>query len=155
MLDQLVLPREFSVAGFCGAVEVFTGRPIVLHPRAPGWGPPGLCGVLASTSSADHVIYTADGSRIGQATTIVHECGHILFDDDSEPERWLGDGSYLDVLEALIPTEDVTRVRGRTDFSELEEEVVETFASLVLRSGLAGALDRADAPGARLADRFG
>ena len=154
MLAQLDLPPQFSVSGFCGAVEVATGRPIVLHPRAPGWGPPGLCGVLASTPTTDHVLYTADGSRIGQATTIVHECGHILFGDDAP----IGQGAvdeYLGLLEGVVASTAVRRVRGRSSFTDLEERTVETFAGIVLRSGLSGALDRANAPGARLADRFG
>jgi hypothetical protein len=139
MMTQLDLPTTFSVSALCRAVEVHTGRQIALHPMQPGWGPAGICGLLVSTAAVDHIFFTAGESLIQQATTIVHECGHILYDGPVVATAAKIPRVAYEVAPAL--REDlVLRVRGRSDLSDLEELTVETFASVVLKAGLAGDL---------------
>src|SRR5271156_4720922 len=76
-LAALALPIPFSVREFCKAVELRTGRRIDLHAMPVGWAPPGLCGLLVQVADADHIFFTRQPSDLAQATTIVHECGHI------------------------------------------------------------------------------
>jgi hypothetical protein len=156
MMAPLELPEAFSVRDFCGAVERATGRPIALHPQPPGWGPVGLCGLLLATSKVDHVLYTDDDSRIGQATTIIHECGHILYEPDSaDAVRSAALPPGIDLTAFGVAPGEAVSVRGRTNFSDLEERTVETFASLVLSAGLAGDLGHHADPADRLVRRFG
>lgn len=158
LLRRVDSPTKFSVAAFCGAVEAVTGRAIVLHPVSPGSAPPGLCGFVASTDSEDHVIFTRDGSLVGQATTIIHECGHILYGLTTEASGDVVEPGTSIPAQVLVAAPDlahepIRRIRGRGGFSVFEEEVVETFAATVLERALQNSSAE---PGVdRLSDNFG
>jgi hypothetical protein len=118
-----------------------------------GWAPAGLCGLLAETPSTNHVYFTEQSSVLAQATTIIHECGHVLMPDG---------GGYSQVIPALdcpgLTDQPIISLRGRGGFSSEVEATVELFASMVLTRGsrIAGhaGLQAAD-PAARLEDLFG
>ncbi len=119
---------------------------------AVGWAPPGLCGLLVETVTTNHIFFTQQPSLLAQATTIIHECGHILIPD-------LSGGPNAEVPAGLadLVTDEVQAVHGRTGFRDDIEATVELLASMVLSRACAGEFDSppVSASSKRLVERFG
>jgi hypothetical protein len=78
VLDDLGLPRSFTLAELRARIEARRGRPIEIRPHPmPPAGPHGL---WVMGDNADYV-FVDDGAPPLRRTQIIgHEFGHILFD---------------------------------------------------------------------------
>ena len=151
-LSEVAFPVPFTVQAFCHATSTASGKHLALHPMPVGWAPAGLCGLLAETPSANHVYFTQQSSVLAQATTIIHECGHVLMPDG---------GGYSQVIPSLdlpeLLDQPIVSLRGRVGFSSEVEATVELFASMVLTRGSRIAAKQVLKPRStsRLEDLFG
>jgi hypothetical protein len=152
-LSEVEFPVPFTVQAFCHATSIASGKQLALHPMPVGWAPAGLCGLLAETRKANHVYFTQQSSVLAQATTIIHECGHVLMPDG---------GGYSQEIPSLdlpkLLEQPIVSLRGRVGFSSEVEATVELFASMVLTRGSRSAAKtgpRAGDPPSRLEDLFG
>jgi hypothetical protein len=152
-LSEVEFPVPFTVQAFCQATSIASGKQLALHPMPIGWAPAGLCGLLAETRTANHVYFTQQSSVLAQATTIIHECGHVLMPD--------GGGYSQGILSLDLPAlldQPIMSLRGRVGFSSDVEATVELFASMVLTRGFRMAAEtgpEAGDPPSRLEDLFG
>ncbi len=91
-LQDLEIPRPFTIEAFCRSVSRRRGRPLHLHPLPSPAELGGLCGLCVATEDADHVWFQPGTSPFHQAHIILHEfahliCGHGLIDDGTEQEQ--------------------------------------------------------------------
>ena len=152
-LSEVEFPVPFTVQAFCQATSIASGKQLALHQMPVGWAPAGLCGLLAETRTANHVYFTQQSSVLAQATTIIHECGHVLMPGGGGYSKEIGP---LDLPE--LPKQPIVSLRGRVGFSSEVEATVELFASMVLTRGsriTAMTGPQAGDPPSRLEDLFG
>ena len=155
-LQDLEIPRPFTIEAFCRSVSRRRGRPLHLHPLPSPAELGGLCGLCVATEDADHVWFQPGTSPFHQAHIILHEfahliCGHGLIDDDA-------------ALRRLFPDLDPALVKGllgRGSFSTEQEQEAELLADMIMQE--AGRSRRDMTPGDsvaasdlhRLEERFG
>jgi hypothetical protein len=152
-LTAVVFPVPFTVQAFCHATSSASGKQLALHPMPVGWAPAGVCGLLAETPMANHVYFTQQSSVLAQATTIIHECGHVLMPDGGDYSQIIPSLDLPDLLD-----QPIVSLRGRVGFSSEVEATVELFASIVLTRGFRIAAEtgpHAGDPPSRLEDLFG
>lgn len=129
---SLPLPVPFSVRELILKLERDRCRRIIIHAVEPGWaGTSAWCGAWLEAPDADHIVYVRDStSTVRNASTILHEVGHILLDH-------AGAGLPAGVARIGVELTGVARARGRATFDDPEERAAETFSSLILQRAMA------------------
>ncbi|GAA2990521.1 hypothetical protein [Streptomyces fulvorobeus] len=131
MLHNIDIPHPFSLDVLCRRVEKLRDRPLHLHQLPQEAASAGVCGLWLATSSADHVFYEGQTSRLHQEHIVLHELGHILFGHNAL-QQGVSDG-----IEKLLPDLDMGRVQrllGRTNYTTRQEQEAEMLASLIRMS---------------------
>ncbi|WP_435612823.1 hypothetical protein [Streptomyces sp. bgisy159] len=144
ILDDLPLPRArpLTIDALCAAIERRHGRPLTLSPLPEDAGATAhLCGLWISLGHADHIFYETSTSDLHQRHIILHELSHLLLDHTTPGHEDDGDGGgggvgHLPGMESLFPDLDPAMVRrllarGRTDYTELQEQQAELMATLI------------------------
>ncbi|WP_367325714.1 hypothetical protein [Streptomyces sp. HUAS ZL42] len=135
ILDGLPLGQSqpLTIDALRAAIEQQHGRRLALSPLPKQAGTTaGLCGLWVSLGHTDHIFYETSTNAFHQRHIILHEISHLLLDHTSERD---GDGSWPG-MEALFPGLDPAMVRrllarGRTDYTELQEQQAELMATLI------------------------
>jgi len=135
VLDELGLPRTFTIAEVHRSVERRRGRRIhlIAHPLPPD-GPHGLW-VMGETD--DYVFYEQAAPPLRKLQIIGHEFGHIVFDDEGTPVG----PQALAALSGLAPAADsALSGRGRTlsactrtVYDDMVEQRCEWFGSVMVQ----------------------
>lgn len=147
IVNALELPSPFDVFAFLAMVARLRGRPIEVlavsaRPQAP-------CGLLASTGSADYILYAADTTALHQQHILLHEAAHLICGHHDDTPAL---SSAVQSLLPHLPPSVVQRVLGRSVYAEPQEQEAELVASLI-RCRAARADERrpvAEPPGTRL-----
>ncbi|CAL9437259.1 ImmA/IrrE family metallo-endopeptidase [Streptomyces sp. enrichment culture] len=160
ILDGLPLDpaQPLTIDALCAAIERQNGRPLTLSPLPQDAGAEaGLCGLWISLGRADHIFYETTTSAFHQRHIILHEIAHLLLGHGTQPD---GDGP-LPGMEALFPDLDPATVRrllarGRTDYTELQEQQAELMATLIHQrsTGCAARAAALAAQGSDVLDRW-
>ncbi|QMU71490.1 ParH-like protein [Streptacidiphilus sp. P02-A3a] len=126
----LPLPRPFELQRFIQLLAADRGRPITVLPIPAR--PNGPCGLLAATDEVDYILYAADTSPMHQQHILLHEIAHLLCEHHRRPaaEDAPGDAPFAALLPRL-PQELVSRVLGRSGYSEPQEREAELLATLI------------------------
>ncbi|WP_374984791.1 hypothetical protein [Streptomyces fradiae] len=128
LLDQLVLPRPFSLEPLCAQLSASRGRPLHLHPLPIQAAAAGACGLWLATDTDDHIFYEQRTARPHQEHIVLHEIGHMLFGHHTVEAGPAGlPRGLLDDLSPRL----VRRVLGRTDYSTRQEQEAEMLATLI------------------------
>ncbi|WP_418960535.1 ImmA/IrrE family metallo-endopeptidase [Streptomyces tritici] len=139
VLDGLPLEpaQPLTIDALCAAIERQRGRRLTLSPLPRQAGAAaGLCGLWVGLADGDHIFYETATSAFHQRHIILHELSHLLLDHTTD-----SDGSGVDdrpEVEILFPGLDPAMVRrllarGRTDYTELQEQKAELMATLIHR----------------------
>ncbi|ARZ65981.1 putative regulator component [Streptomyces albireticuli] len=80
VLDQLTLPRPFSIDALCQELSRSRDRPLHLHALPDQAADGNICGLWLATPTDDHIFYEQRTTQIHQEHIILHEIGHMLFD---------------------------------------------------------------------------
>ncbi|MDT3397277.1 ParH-like protein [Streptomyces sp. B1866] len=122
-----VIPDPFDVDEMLRLLAEQRGRAIHLVP----WKLPAdsLCGMWAATPSADYLFYEQDTTPAHQDHIKLHEMGHMLLSHG--PNRPLR-AALARTLLSDLPAKTLPLVLGQPRYSDPEERLAETFASLVL-----------------------
>ncbi|WP_186818489.1 ImmA/IrrE family metallo-endopeptidase [Nocardia ninae] len=132
----LPIPYPFNSKAFIEALIKYRGRRIELVEMTVDRDTP--CGMFVATPEADYIFYAANTSPLHQEHIIAHEAAHILYNHGGTGA--LGEAVAPLLMKNLSP-ELITRVLGRTAYSESDEAEAEMLASVILiRAG------RADPP---------
>ncbi|WP_250031729.1 hypothetical protein [Paractinoplanes maris] len=128
-ISRLDIPEPFDLQELCRRIAASRGRPIDLVPTVmPLHGP---TGVWIATSGRDYILYEQNTVTLHQEHIIVHELGHLLDDHG-------GTGLLTsDIARLLLPDLDgqmVSRVLGRTAYSDEQELIAETIATMILEA---------------------
>ncbi|MFE3881912.1 hypothetical protein ACFXPQ_03150 [Streptomyces lydicus] len=156
-LDQLSLPRPFTVDALCQELSAQRGRPLHLHPLPEQAARNSICGMWLATKTDDHIFFEKRTSRVHQEHIVLHEIGHMLFDHRGTD---LGHGEVPQVLFPDLNPQMVQQVLGRASYTNRQEQEAEMLASLLrIRASQSagraphGVLGRLEAAlGARAAD---
>lgn len=135
ILDGLPLgqAQPLTIDALCASIEQRHGRRLTLSPLPKQAGATAdLCGLWVSLGDTDHIFYETSTNAFHQRHIILHEISHLLLDHTTERD---GGGSWPG-MEALFPGLDPTMVRrllarGRTDYTELQEQQAELMATLI------------------------
>lgn len=128
VLSQLSLPRPFSIPALCRRLEDQRGRVLHLHPLPPEAATSGACGLVITTSIADHIFYERRTSTLHQEHIVLHEIAHLLFGHHTI------DLSQEAVRQVLLPDLSphlVQRLLARTNYAARQEQEAEMLASLI------------------------
>lgn len=126
-IDALDLSGPLDVAALSKRLAAVRGRPLhLLGLQQRGPGPTGL---WVATDAADYVFYNDLARRLHRDHIILHEIGHILLDHRASATL------TADTARLLAPNldpETVRRTLSRSNYSEVEEQEAEMFASLMM-----------------------
>ncbi|MEV0155147.1 hypothetical protein AB0H57_15580 [Micromonospora sp. NPDC050686] len=122
LLRELHLPAVTDVRELCAGIARLRERPIELLPMA--FPDPDLCGLWIATGSADYLVYERDTSDLHQEHIVLHELGHLLCGHDGVADA---DPTLFRELDPTV----LRGVRGRTNYSTLQEQEAELTASLI------------------------
>jgi hypothetical protein len=127
IVRELDLPVSLDMETVCARVGARVGRQILLRPMSmPDDGPNG---VWVDLGHLGVIFYQSTGtSKVHQLHIVLHELGHLL----SGHEGALVMGG--EAARTLLPDIDQDRFRqvlGRTRYSEDDERMAETIASLI------------------------
>ncbi|MCE7009789.1 ImmA/IrrE family metallo-endopeptidase [Kibdelosporangium philippinense] len=133
LAESLPIPQPFSAEAFVAALVEHRGRRIELVGMAAKRDTP--CGMFVETPDADYIFYASNTTRLHQEHIIAHEIGHLLCGHK-------GTSALPEAVTALLmknlSAKLISRVLGRTVYSEAEETEAEMLASVILiRGGLA------------------
>ena len=146
LAESLTLPHPFDAEAFITSIAQRSGRRIELTPVTGRASMP--CGLLLTTDDCVHVFYAADTSPLHQRQILLHEAAHLIYGHEHAAAKL--------VLPHLSP-ELISRVLGRTGYTEPQECEAELLASFILRRACRqeSAPDPADADTVRLGAAFG
>lgn len=120
--QRLALPSPFDAEAFIASIARESGRRLELIPTAAQANLP--CGVIATTDDCVYVLYTADTSPLHQRQILLHEAAHLICGHEHTAAKR--------VLPHLSPGL-ISRVLGRTGYTEPQEREAELLASHILR----------------------
>ncbi len=133
LAKTLPIPQPFSAEAFVTALVEHRGRRIELVGMAAKRDTP--CGMFVETPDADYVFYASNTTRLHQEHIIAHEIGHLLCGHKGTSALH---ESVAALLMKNLSAKLISRVLGRTVYSEAEEAEAEMLASVILiRGGLA------------------
>jgi hypothetical protein len=122
LAERLTLPCPFDAARFITSIAERSGRRIELIPVTGRTSTP--CGLLLATDDCVHVFYAADTSPLHQRQILLHEAAHLIY------------GHEYAAAKLVLPhlsAELISRVLGRTGYTEPQEREAELLASFILR----------------------
>ncbi|MFI6093518.1 hypothetical protein [Streptomyces sp. NPDC051218] len=128
ILDQLSVPRPFSIDTLCQEVSAQRGRPLHLHPLPQQATGKSICGIWLATETDDHIFFEQRTSRAHQEHIVLHEIGHMLFDHSGTD---LGHGEASQALLPDLSPQLVRRILGRASYTNHQEQEAEMLASLL------------------------
>ncbi|WP_212908456.1 regulator component [Streptomyces sp. TS71-3] len=129
ILNDLHVPRPYSLDGILHWVEDLRQRPLVLKELPRDAAGTGACGLWLSTDETDFVFYEARTAPLHQEHIILHEVGHMLSDHHDGADSGL-DETLHSLLSGLQP-HLIRRLMARTRYSTDEERRAEMLASLM------------------------
>lgn len=127
-LDQLSLPRPFTIDALCQELSAQRRRPLHLHPLPEQAARNSICGMWLATETDDHIFFEQRTSRVHQEHIVLHEIGHLLFDHCGTD---LGHGGAPQALLPDLSPQLVQRLLGRTSYTNRQEQEAEMLASLL------------------------
>ena len=133
-LRALDIQPPLQVDVLCQRLGERRNRPIRL--LAYPLSVPGPFGLWIAASTADHILYQLETSKVHQDHIILHEVGHILADhqsDDTDEEFWA-------LAMPNISPDAIRRALRRTSYDEEHEREAELVATIILE--WASVLDR-------------
>ncbi|MCC9738435.1 hypothetical protein [Streptomyces sp. MNU89] len=133
LLDQLALPRPFSIEPLCAHLSARRRRPLHLHPLPPQAAAAGACGLWVATDTDDHIFYEQRTARSHQEHIVLHEIGHMLFNHHAVTDTAGSPGGLLGDLSPRL----VRRILARANYSTRQEQEAEMLATLI-RTGETG-----------------
>jgi hypothetical protein len=128
-VDQLDLPRPFSIEAFCRQLELQRHRQIRLLPIPRSIALSGTCGLWLATVDTDFIFYEEETTPLHRTHIIAHEIAHLLCDSQTKDVMDLGN------LSQLMPSLDpalIQRSLRRADYTTHHEEEAEMIASLII-----------------------
>jgi hypothetical protein len=128
LVAGLALPRPFDATEFVATLARDRGRPIDLVPMTVGSAAP--CGMIASTSRAEYILYPTNTTGLHQRHILFHEVGHLLCEHRGSGAL---DAATARALLPHLSIDLVRRVLGRTVYDEEQEREAELIASLLSR----------------------
>ncbi|HJP75494.1 MAG TPA: toxin [Pseudonocardiaceae bacterium] len=126
-IDALDLTGPINVGILAGRLADRRGRP--LHLLGISQRGPGPTGLWVATDQGDYVFYTDLATGLHRCHIILHEIGHIALAHRASATL------TADTARLLAPNLDPNVVRrslSRTNYSAVEEQEAEMFASLVM-----------------------
>lgn len=124
---QLPLPCPFSAQAFADTLAEQRGRRVELVAMVAKQNTP--CGMFVETPDADYIFYASNTTLLHQDHIIAHEMGHLLYGHK-------GTCALRESVAALLmknlSATLITRVLGRTVYSDTEEAEAEMLASIIL-----------------------
>ncbi|MGX1758397.1 hypothetical protein ACWIG5_16070 [Streptomyces lydicus] len=127
-LDQLSLPRPFTIDALCQELSAQRKRPLHLHPLPEQAARNSICGMWLATKTDDHIFFEKRTSRVHQEHIVLHEIGHMLFDHRGAD---LEHGEVPQVLFPDLNPQVVQQVLGRASYTNRQEQEAEMLASLL------------------------
>lgn len=127
VLDDVDLPRPFTVERLCRQLGEQRGRPLHLHALPLQAAKSGACGLWVATDTDDHFFIQPKTARMHRDHIVLHEIGHMLFDHD----RYSSDQSQISALLTDLSPHLIQRLLARTDYSTVHEQEAEMLASLI------------------------
>lgn len=124
VLQDLAVPRPFTMAGFRSRLEECTGREVYLAASAMRSGSPS--GIWLRTARADYLYYEERTSSFHQAHIVLHLSAHILLGGSS-------DGIFDQRLASGASSRLVGTILGAVEPSLISDSEAESFAYLALR----------------------
>ncbi|MFF4284287.1 hypothetical protein ACFY0R_03035 [Streptomyces sp. NPDC001633] len=143
LVKTLDLPRPFSVEAFVRGLSVRRGRPIRIH-TVPIGAAINACGLWIATAADDNIYVEEKTTKFHQEHIILHEIGHILC------EHGRSDQEFHEALAMLLPSirpEMISRLLGRSNYTNEQEQEAELVASLIYSA--AGILTPSPSTGVR------
>ncbi len=140
-LAVLQLPMPFTLAAFVEGLAEARGRPLTVVDMPSLSDAGGPSGAWIATDGADYVFVDPAAGALHRDHIVLHELAHIVFDHQAALVISRADAAAL--LPA-ISDETVTRMLGRSRYTEVEEREAELLATMLaqrlgaLRPVLAG-----------------
>lgn len=133
IVQDLPIPHPFRIESFIDALIERRKRRIELVGMTVDQDTP--CGIFVGTPEVDYIFYASNTTSLHQEHIITHEVAHILC--EHRGMSVVGELVAPLVLRTLS-SKLVTRVLGRTVYSDLDEAEAEMLASVILvRAGRA------------------
>jgi hypothetical protein len=131
VIRTLRIPDPFDVRQLCATIARSRGRPIELRPMA--MPPRSPSGIWLATGGHDYILYERNTTALHQEHIITHELGHLLTEDGgvSHPGSPLLGFAMAQILPDL-DAQMVRRMLARTAYSDEQEQVAETIATMIL-----------------------
>lgn len=133
LVENLPLPRPFSVSALVDLLAEHRGRPIDILSFPEGLTAE-VCGAWLRLADRDVIFVERGTSRFHWEHIVLHEIGHMLCDHQS------GTDNIARGLRRFLPDlspELVERLLQRTSYSTDEEQEAEVVASLIRIAGQA------------------
>jgi hypothetical protein len=131
--EKLPISRPFSMMRFVDSLNERRARRIELIGMVARSDTP--CGMLVNTKEADYIFYASNTTLLHQQHIIAHEIGHLLCDHRGPVAKY---DTIGELLLKNLSAKLITRVLGRTAYSEAEEAEAEMLATVILmRAGVA------------------
>lgn len=126
-LAQIPLPDPFTLQRFCDLLQSQRGRALTIGPM-PAQEPGEPSGVWIATESGDYVFVDETVRPLHRQHIVLHELAHIICDHHGAPVMSEHDAA---VLLPSLSAEMVSRVLGRTRYTNAEEQEAEMLATLI------------------------
>jgi hypothetical protein len=147
---NLELPSPFSAEALCARVSEQRGRPILIQ-EVPALDADTPCSLWIETTDADHFLVARGATKSHREHIVLHELAHVLYDHQGV----LGESHLHLSMPNLSPTliarmlphghapkeagetpfrqrPVIKRVLGRGSYGPHEEQVAETWASVLM-----------------------
>lgn len=131
LVREVGIPRPFILSTFLDQFAEWRGRRIELWPF--DHIPRGMCGLWLGFPDHDVIAYSR-ATPLHSEHIILHEVGHMLCNHK-------GTASVGDDLVRLLPNLNpalISKVLGRTSYSDIEEQEAELIATLIAKKAAGG-----------------
>ncbi len=132
IMEQLDIPRPFTVEAFLAAIEMSTGRPIRLETFE--FRSRGRLGLLLRLDTEDLILIDSRARDTRRLQVLCHEAAHIILDHQALTDV-LDEGQDLNIPDGLLHQWNLERLQEiwhRWTYSAREDKEAEVLADLIL-----------------------
>lgn len=126
LISDLEVPDPFDLDALCSDLGARRGRPLILDALPGPTNGDAPSGVWVALKTADVILVDPTTSPLHREHIVLHELGHMLCEHRPSPSTYMHRRLFPD-----LDPEMVSRVLGRTSYTEPEEREAEMIASLI------------------------